>query len=71
VFGLTALLFGVKKLRPTIGGFALGTAALLVQLGISGETFYGLGSIAMRLWAVVNVVMCVWIARMTIDTKND
>jgi serine protease len=70
VFAATALFFGSKRLRPWIGGFALGTAALLVQMGISGEVWFALGSFAMRLWAIINVAACLWIARMTLDKKS-
>ncbi len=69
MMGLTALLYGSKVLRPIVGGLAIGTAALLVQQGISGETFYALGPFALRIWCALNALVCVWIARMTIDTK--
>jgi serine protease len=69
-FAATALFFGSKRLRPMVGGLALGSAALLVQMGISGETWYAFGSIAMRLWCVANVAACLWIARMTLDKKS-
>lgn len=70
VFAATALFFGAKRLRPLIGGLALGTAALLVQMGISGEVWYAMGGFMMRIWAVVNVLACLWIARMTLDKKS-
>jgi serine protease len=70
IFALTALLFGSKTLRPVIGGLALGTAALLVQLGVAGETFYALGSFALRIWCVVNALACLWIARLALDAKK-
>lgn len=69
-FALTALLFGNKRLRPIVGGVALGSAALLVQMGISGETFYALGPFALRIWSAVNVALCLWIARMTLDSRS-
>jgi serine protease len=69
LMGLTALLYGSKTLRPIVGGLAIGAAALLVQQGISGESFYALGPFALRIWCAVNAIVCVWIARMTIDTK--
>ncbi|HVH45794.1 MAG TPA: S8 family peptidase, partial [Labilithrix sp.] len=70
VFGLTALLFGSKLLRPVLGGLALGTAALLVQMGISGETFYALGPFMLRVWCAVNVMLCLWIARLSLDAAK-
>lgn len=70
VFALTAIFFGSKRLRPAVGGFALGTAALLVQLGISGETFYALGPFMLRIWAVGNALVCLWLARLALDVKK-
>jgi serine protease len=70
VFGLTALFLGNKTLRPLLGGFALGTAALLVQLAIAGETFYALGPFMLRVWCAVNALLCFWIARIALDVKK-
>ncbi len=70
VFGLTAILFGSKTLRPVLGGLALGTAALLVQIGISGETWYALGPFMLRVWCALNVVACLWLARLSLDAKK-
>ncbi len=70
VFALTALFFGSKRLRPIVGGVALGTAALLVQLGISGETFYALGPFMLRIWCAVNALACLWLARLALDAKK-
>lgn len=70
VFALTALFFGSKKLRPVVGGIALGTAALLVQLGIAGETAYALGPFMLRVWCGLNVLACLWLARLSLDAKK-
>jgi serine protease len=70
VFGLTAIFFGSKRLRPVVGGVALGTAALLTQMGISGETFYALGPFMLRVWCAVNAVACLWLARLALDSKK-
>ncbi len=70
IFGLTALLFGSKTMRPIVGGLALGTAALLVQIGISGETWYALGPVMLRVWCAVNVMACLWLARLALDAKK-
>lgn len=70
IFALTALFFGSKTLRPVLGGLALGTAALLVQLGVSGETYYALGGFALRLWCFANVAACLWVARLSLDAKK-
>ena len=69
-FLLTTLFFNNKRLRPFVGGVALGTGALLVQLGVSGETFFALGSFGLRIFCALNVIACLWIARMTLDTKR-
>jgi hypothetical protein len=70
IFALTTVLLGNKTVRPVLGGLALGTAALLVQIGISGETFYALGPFMLRIWCAVNVLLCLWVARLTLDTKK-
>lgn len=70
IFALTAVFFGSKRLRPVVGGLALGTAALLVQLGISGETFYALGPFMLRVWCGVNALACLWLARIALDAKK-
>ncbi len=70
IFGLTAILFGSKRMRPVLGGLALGTAALLVQIGISGETFYALGPFMLRIWCALNVLACLWLARLALDAKK-
>jgi len=66
---LAAIGFGSKRLRPFIGGVALGSAALLAQLAVSGETAFALGMLAMRVWTVVNALACLWIARLALDKK--
>ena len=67
---LAALFFGSRKLRPALGGFAVGTAALLTQLAISGDVAFALGSLAMKLWVVGNALVCLWIARLALDGKR-
>lgn len=69
-FALTTLFFNNKLLRPLVGGVAVGTAALCVQMGLSGETWFALGSVGLRVWCAVNAVACLWIARMTLDAKR-
>jgi serine protease len=70
VFALTAVLFGNKRLRPVIGGLALGTAALCTQIGFSGETLYAMGPFMLRVWCAVNVVLCLALARLALDAKK-
>ncbi len=69
-FVLTTLFFSHKRLRPFVGGFALGTAALLTQIGLTGEAFFALGPFLLRVFAALNVGMCLWIARMALDKKR-
>jgi serine protease len=69
-FALTTLFFNNRRLRPFVGGLALGSAALLVQLGFSGETSFALGSFALRVFCAANVVALFWVARMNLDTKR-
>jgi serine protease len=70
IFALTSLFFGNKTLRPILGGLALGTAALCVQMGVAGETFYALGPFALRIWCFVNAAACLWLARLALDAKK-
>jgi serine protease len=70
VMALTALLFGAKRLRPTIGGFAIGTAALLTQMAVSADVSFVLGSTMLRAWTMANALVCLWIARLAIDKKD-
>ena len=70
VFAATAVLFGSKRLRPWVGGLAIGTAALLGDYAATGEVLYGLGPFALRIWCVVNVGLCYWIARMALDARK-
>lgn len=70
-FLLTALLFGIKPLRSVVGGFALGMAALLVQLSISSEAGNPLFPAAVvQLWLGFNVLACLWVARIGLDKSK-
>jgi serine protease len=65
-----AFLFGSKRLRPAVGGLALGSAALVAQLAFSADVAFGLGPFALRLWMVLNGLVCLWLARMCLDAKS-
>jgi serine protease len=65
-----ALFFGVSRLRPAIGGFAVGAAALATQLALSGDAAFAFGSLAMRVYMAASVVACAWIARIALDAKR-
>jgi serine protease len=67
---LTAVFFGVKRLRPTLGGFALGSAALLSQMAILGDVATPFGGLLTRVWLVANMALCLWIARFGLDRKK-
>jgi serine protease len=67
---LTVLGFASKRFRPFIGGIALGTAALCVQMAWSGDVAYVFGAMMGRIWAVVNALVCLWLARLALDTKR-
>ncbi len=67
VLGATAIFFGVKRLRPTLGGFAVGTAALLTQLALQLDVVTPAGSLATRGWLVANAALCLWLARSSLD----
>ena len=68
--GLTAFLFGAKRLRSTLGGFALGSAALLAQMAVQADVAFPLGGTLLRVFAVANALVCVFIARIALDSKN-
>jgi serine protease len=68
--GLTAVGFASKRLRPFIGGLALGTAALCVQMAWSGDAAFVAGAMLARVWAVANVAVCLWLARISLDSKK-
>jgi serine protease len=62
-FGLTALAFGVKKLRPAIAGFSVGTAAYLASVVILADAAGPFGRVPLILWCAVNAAACAWLAR--------
>ena len=66
-----SFLFGSKRLKPGVGGLALGTAALLAQLAFSADVAFALGPVLLRAWTVANALVCLWIARMCLDAKKD
>lgn len=70
VLAVTVLFFGVRRLRPTIGGFALGVSAFLAQLILQGDVATPFGPLATRLWLLANLALCFWIARLALDGKR-
>jgi serine protease len=65
-----AVLFGARRLRPTLGGFAVGTAALLAQLAVSLDVTMPMGSLVTRLWLVANALVCLWFARVSLEAAK-
>ncbi len=70
VVAVAAVFFGVKRLRPAIGGFALGTAALATQMALSADAAFVLGPWGMRAYALASVFVCLWIARVALDGRK-
>ena len=64
------LMFGSKRLRPWVGGLALGSAAVCSQIAFSGDVAFFAGGLALRVWMVVNVLACAWIARLALDKRG-
>jgi len=67
---LTMLGFASRRVRPFIGGIALGTAALLVQLAWSPDAAFVFGATMERVWAVANALLCLWLARSALDARR-
>ena len=66
-FGLTAIFFGVKRLRPVIAGLSAGTAAYLTSLLVLGDAAAPFGRVAFLVWCAVNAALCAWIARVNLS----
>jgi serine protease len=67
---LSGVAFGIARMRPVIAGVAIGTAAYLASqplLGILATTTRGL--IFLSAWALINTVICLWLARLSLDEK--
>jgi serine protease len=63
-FGAVALLSGVQRLRPLVGGLAFGVAGALAALAITNSLDVSFVPNAVdRLWLVLNVAMCVLLGR--------
>lgn len=62
-FGLTALAFGSRALRPVVAGIATGTAAYLGSIVLLGEVGSPFGRVLLIAWCALNAVACAWLAR--------
>jgi hypothetical protein len=68
--GLAVLGFSSRRFRPILGGLALGTAALCLQMAWSADAAFVFGGFLGRIWAVGNAMVCLWLARTSLDAKN-
>jgi hypothetical protein len=68
--GLSAVGFASRRMRPLIGGIALGTAAMLAQMAWSADVAFVGGAALARGWAIGNALVCLWIARVALDAKR-
>jgi serine protease len=68
--GLAAIGFASKRLRPIVGGVAVGSAALCAQMAWSGDAAFVGGSLLARVWAVGNALVCLWLARMALEKSK-
>jgi serine protease len=62
-FGLTAIAFGSRALRPVVAGIAAGTAAYLGSVMLLGEHGSPFGRALLIVWCAVNMIGCAWLAR--------
>jgi serine protease len=69
-FALTALAFGVKRLRPAIAGFSAGTAAYLASVVVLADAAGPFGRVPLVLWCAGNAIACAWIARTNLAETN-
>ena len=64
-----AVFFGVRSLRPVLGGFAVGAAALLAQTALMADVAFPMGTFLLRVFAVANIAVLLWLARLGLDRK--
>lgn len=67
---LTGLGFASRRVRPLIGGVALGTAALLLQMAWAGDTAFVGGALLSRVWILANALVCLWLARTALEATG-
>ena len=66
---LSAVAFRSGPFRSLIGGVALGSAALLMQMAWSADAAFVGGAFLARVWEIGNALVCVWLARVALDGK--
>jgi hypothetical protein len=69
-FALASVGFASRHLRPFIGGLALGSAALVTELAVTGDVAFVGGSFLLRVFALANVAACLWLGRIALETKR-
>lgn len=67
---LVGLLFSRKEFRSPVAGVALGTAAYLLSTVWMNETIPPLGRFLFLGWALLNSLICIWIAAIGMDRKT-
>jgi serine protease len=67
---LAAVGFGHKRVRAFVGGFSLGSAALLFSLAWSADVATPFGSLGLRLWTIANMMVCLFLARLALDKRT-
>jgi serine protease len=70
VVALAALGFSSSRVRPLIGGLALGTAALLVHMTLANDVAFVAGGFLMRIWTVSNALVALWLAGTALHAKT-
>lgn len=59
-----------RVIRSLAGGIAVGTAAYLAQVVLSGNSQFILGSVALRAWSMVNIVALLWVGKNTLLSQS-
>lgn len=66
---LALLMLGNSTVKKFAGGFALGTAAICAQTLYSGDMYFFLGSLALKVWMLLNMGVCMYFVRATFSKK--
>ena len=67
---LTLLLFGVRAFRPGLAGLAVGVAAYLASTAVLGGVHSPMGRFGFALFAGVNAVLCLLLARLVLRERS-
>jgi hypothetical protein len=69
-FALASVAFSQPRVRPFIGGLALGSAALIAELAFMGDSAFVGGLFLLRIFALANAAACLWLGRIALETKR-